>query len=176
MSVYGVIFYLPTQVAALLGKKVGLEVGLVARFLGFCAGCAFALPRLADQQGSHRPLAAASLVVSGLGIALSAGSGPGLALLTPSASLLRVHRGAAAVLDLPDQLPRRSCCGRWYRADQCARRRDEVRHAVRGLTPDAAHAPDRCYARRSRERPHPRDRPGHDGQHRRAEPVATVIS
>ena len=82
MSVYGVIFYLPTQVAALLGKKVGLEVGLVSAIpWAFALVAAFALPRLADQQGSHRPLAAASLVVSGLGIALSAGSGPGLALL-----------------------------------------------------------------------------------------------
>jgi sugar phosphate permease len=82
MSVYGVIFYLPTQVAALLGKKVGLEVGLVSAIPWACAlVAAFALPRLADQQGSHRPLAVACLAVSGLGIALSAGSGPGLALL-----------------------------------------------------------------------------------------------
>src|SRR6478672_1601580 len=58
MSVYGVIFYLPTQVAALLGKKVGLEVGLVSAIpWAFALVAAFALPRLADQQGSHRPLA-----------------------------------------------------------------------------------------------------------------------
>ncbi len=82
MSVYGVIFYLPTQVAALLGKKVGLEVGLVTAIPWICAMAAtFFLPRLADQTGAHRMLAAATLAVSGLGIAVSAGSGPAIALV-----------------------------------------------------------------------------------------------
>ncbi len=82
MSVYGVIFYLPTQVGALLGKKVGLEVGLVTAIPWLCALlAAFALPRLADRQGSHRVLAAATLAVSGVGIAVSAGSAPAVALV-----------------------------------------------------------------------------------------------
>lgn len=82
MSVYGVIFYLPTQVGALLGKKVGLEVGLVTAIPWLCAlAAAFALPRLADREGNHRTLAAATLAVSGLGIAVSAGSGPAVALV-----------------------------------------------------------------------------------------------
>ncbi len=82
MSVYGVIFYLPTQVGALLGKKVGLEVGLVTAIPWICAlVAAFALPRIADRQGSHRVLAAATLAVSGLGIAVSAGSAPAVALI-----------------------------------------------------------------------------------------------
>jgi nitrate/nitrite transporter NarK len=42
---------------------------------------AFALPRLADRQGSHRVLAAATLAVSGVGIAVSAGSAPAVALV-----------------------------------------------------------------------------------------------
>ncbi len=82
MSVYGVIFYLPTQVGALLGKKVGLEVGLVTAIPWLCAlVAAFALPRLADREGNHRALAALTLTVSGLGIAVSAGSGPVMALV-----------------------------------------------------------------------------------------------
>lgn len=82
VSVYGVIFYLPSQVAALLGKKVGLEVGLVTAIPWICALCAtFALPRLADRDGNHRGIAAATLAVSGLGIAVSAGSGPAIALV-----------------------------------------------------------------------------------------------
>lgn len=82
MSVYGVIFYVPTQVAALLGKKVGLEVGLVTAIPWLCAILAtFFLPRLADRNDSHRILAALTLAVSGLGIAVSAGSGPALALV-----------------------------------------------------------------------------------------------
>ncbi len=82
MSVYGVIFYLPTQVGALLGKKVGLEVGLVTAIPWLCAlAAAFFLPRLADREGSHRTLAAVTLAVSALGIAISAGSGPAVALV-----------------------------------------------------------------------------------------------
>lgn len=82
MSVYGVIFYLPSQVAALLGKKVGLEVGLVTAVPWLCAiAAAYALPRLADRNGAHCTIAAATLAVSGVGIAVSAGSGPAVALL-----------------------------------------------------------------------------------------------
>ena len=50
MSVYGVIFCLPTQVGALLGKKVGL----VTAVPWLCAlAAAFALPHLADQEGNR---------------------------------------------------------------------------------------------------------------------------
>lgn len=37
-SVYGVVFYLPSQVAGLLGTKVGLLVGVVSAIPG-CARC-----------------------------------------------------------------------------------------------------------------------------------------
>ena len=82
MSVYGVIFYLPTQVGALLGKKVGLDVGLVTAVPWLCAlAAAFVLPRLADRGGNHRTLAALTLATSALGIAVSAGTGPAVALV-----------------------------------------------------------------------------------------------
>lgn len=71
-SVYGVVFYLPTQVAALLGKKVGFEVGLVAAIPWGCAlVAAYVLPRLAERHGHHARLALVTLLVSAAGIALS---------------------------------------------------------------------------------------------------------
>lgn len=82
ISVYGVIFYLPSQVAALLGKKVGLEVGLVTAIPWICALiAAFTLPRIADRSGAHREIAATVLAVSGIGIAVSASSAPAVALV-----------------------------------------------------------------------------------------------
>ena len=82
MSAYGVIFYLPTQIAALLGAKVGLEVGLVTAIPWSCALAAtFFLPRLAAETGRHRAIAAATLAVSGLGIAVSASANPSIALV-----------------------------------------------------------------------------------------------
>lgn len=83
MSVYGVVFYLPTQVANLLGTKVGLQVGFVSAIPWVCAlVAAYVLPRMADASGNRRGYAAAILAVSGLGIAASvATTSPALALI-----------------------------------------------------------------------------------------------
>jgi sugar phosphate permease len=82
MSVYGVIFYLPSQVAGLLGTKVGLEAGLVTAVPWvFAVAAAFVLPRLADRDGSHAVVGALTLAVSGAGIAVSASSSPAIALV-----------------------------------------------------------------------------------------------
>ena len=71
-SVYGVVFYLPSQVAGLLGTKVGLLVGVVSAIPWLCAlFAAWKVPALADRTGQRRRVAAATLVVSGLGIAAS---------------------------------------------------------------------------------------------------------
>jgi sugar phosphate permease len=81
MSVYGLTFFLPTQVAGLLGRKVGLVVGLVTAAPWVCAiGATFGLTRLADRTGAHRGLAAAALAASAVGLAVSAGSPPLVAL------------------------------------------------------------------------------------------------
>jgi sugar phosphate permease len=72
MSVYGVIFYLPQQVAALLGTSVGLRVGLVAALPWLCAlAVTWIVPRRADRTGGHRRWAVALLVLAGLGIGAS---------------------------------------------------------------------------------------------------------
>ncbi|MFJ3522666.1 MFS transporter [Pseudomonas sp. NPDC090203] len=71
-SVYGVVFYLPSQVAGLLGTKVGLMVGLVSALPWLCALlAAWKVPAIADRTGQRRTVAALTLVVSGLGIAAS---------------------------------------------------------------------------------------------------------
>ncbi|WP_144109051.1 MFS transporter [Paraburkholderia sp. BCC1886] len=83
MSVYGVIFYLPQQVAALLGTTVGFRVGLVAALPWLCAlAVTWYVPRRADRFGSHRRWSVALLVLAGLGIAVSGlAHNPALGLL-----------------------------------------------------------------------------------------------
>ncbi len=72
ISVYGVIFYLPQQVAALLGTKVGLRVGLVTALPWLCAvAVTWWVPRRADRAGGHRSWAVLLLVIAGIGIGLS---------------------------------------------------------------------------------------------------------
>ena len=72
MSVYGVIFYLPQQVAALMGESVGLRVGMVAAAPWICAlVLTWFVPRRADATGTHRRWAVALLVLAGCGIGVS---------------------------------------------------------------------------------------------------------
>jgi len=72
MSVYGVIFYLPQQVAALMGAHVGAKVGFVTAIPWLCAVLVtWIVPRYADRHAQHRRLAVVMLVVAGLGIAIS---------------------------------------------------------------------------------------------------------
>jgi MFS family permease len=76
VSVYGVVFYLPTQVASLLGRQVGFEVGLVAAIPWICAlAAAYAVPRVAERTGRHAAVALVTMLVSALGIAVSVGAG-----------------------------------------------------------------------------------------------------
>jgi len=71
-SVYGVVFYLPTQVAALMGRNVGLTVGLVAAIPWLCALAAtYLIPRHAERHGGHAQLAVLTMLVSAAGIAIS---------------------------------------------------------------------------------------------------------
>ena len=82
VSVYGVVFYLPTQVAALLGKKVGFEVGLVTAIPWVCAlVAAYAVPRLAEKRQQHAVVALVTMLVSAAGIAVSVNAGSPLVAL-----------------------------------------------------------------------------------------------
>jgi MFS family permease len=67
MASYGITFYLPTQVAGLLGKKVGTEVGLVSAIPYACAVVALLfIPLYADKSGKKGSLAA--LLLGGCGV------------------------------------------------------------------------------------------------------------
>ncbi|WP_027797454.1 MFS transporter [Paraburkholderia acidipaludis] len=83
MSVYGVIFFLPQQVASLVGARVGLKVGLLAALPWLCAVVlTWVVPRRADRLGNHRAWAVRLLVLAGLGIAVSgAASSPLVAMI-----------------------------------------------------------------------------------------------
>ncbi len=88
MSVYGVTFYLPSEVSALLGRNIGLVVSLVSAIPWVCAlGAAFVVPRLARWNGRRGLTAGLSLTVAAVGIALSA---------TPHATLGLVALSLAA--------------------------------------------------------------------------------
>ena len=80
-GVYGVIFYLPTEVASILGKKVGLQVGLVSSIPWMCAiVVTYCLSRFADRYRNYRLLASLGLVASGCAILIVPVSGPAIAL------------------------------------------------------------------------------------------------
>ena len=73
MSVYGVTFYLPTQIAKLVGAKVGLGVGLMTAVpWGIAMIATFVLSRLADRTGKRRLVATISLTAAAVGIFASA--------------------------------------------------------------------------------------------------------
>lgn len=82
-SVYGVTFYMPTQIAAITGTKVGLMVGLITAIpWTFALIASYVIGRLSDATGQRRLIAAATLGVGGIAIAVSAAvSSPVLALV-----------------------------------------------------------------------------------------------
>lgn len=70
---YGIYFFLPTQIASLMGTKVGLTVGLVTAIPPLCAAVAvYYIPRLAEKLQEKRRVAAFTFMAGAVGIALSA--------------------------------------------------------------------------------------------------------
>jgi MFS family permease len=85
MSVYGAVFYLPSQVSAILHKPAGLEVGMVSAIPWVCALAAvFLLPKFADKVGKHRLLAALTLLIAGCASFVFPTTGPRMGLLALS--------------------------------------------------------------------------------------------
>jgi MFS family permease len=81
VSTYGVVFYLPSEVAALLHRPAGFIVGLVSAIPWLCALVAvYALPRAADAFRNHRLLASLTLLISGLASLAFPTAGPIAAL------------------------------------------------------------------------------------------------
>lgn len=81
MSVYGVTFYLPSQVARMLGRDTGLVVGIASAIPWLCAlAAAYVVPRLAQRLGRARVVAASTLALAAVGIAVSSSAWPWLAM------------------------------------------------------------------------------------------------
>jgi sugar phosphate permease len=73
MGFYGLTFYLPAQVARLLGAGIGLKVGLVTSLPWICALIAVTLvPRWCDRKGNSRGIGALATAISGVALAVSA--------------------------------------------------------------------------------------------------------
>jgi MFS family permease len=82
VSAYGVIFYLPSEVSRLLGRKTGFVVGMVSSIPWLCAvAAAYAVPRWAKATGRRNPVAALTLVIAGIGIAFTSTNSPALGLI-----------------------------------------------------------------------------------------------
>lgn len=72
VSVYGVIFYLPTRISELTGTAIGAKVGLLTAIPWLCALIALRLiTGIADARGKQREFAMAMLAMAATGIALS---------------------------------------------------------------------------------------------------------
>ena len=95
MSVYGVTFYLPTQIATIVGQPVGLEVGLLTAVpWTFALIVTFVLSRLADRTGQRRLIATLALAAAGVGIVLSA------VIQDPIVALAALSVGAAGFISV----------------------------------------------------------------------------
>ncbi|GKX58276.1 MFS transporter [Leminorella grimontii] len=82
ISVYGLIFFLPTQVAALIGTNVGFKASLVAAIPWIAAMFGtYYIPRYSDKTGNRRNLAAITLAIAGVGIGVSAFATPVVAII-----------------------------------------------------------------------------------------------
>ncbi len=94
ISVYGVTFYLPSQVSALLGVKIGPEVGLITGIPWLCAALMAAYwPGRAVRVGRSRLYALVFLLFITAGLIISANTPPLLAIL----ALCFVTTGAICV-------------------------------------------------------------------------------
>ncbi|MFL9899831.1 MFS transporter [Paraburkholderia fungorum] len=72
VSVYGVIFYLPTRISELTGTAIGSKVGFLTAIPWLCALIALRfITGYADAKGKHRQLAVVMLAMAAAGIALS---------------------------------------------------------------------------------------------------------
>lgn len=81
VGVYGITFYLPSQVSGLIGKKVGMEVSLISMVPWLCALLGtWLLPKWSARIGHHHTFVALILLITGLAIALSAFTSPLLAI------------------------------------------------------------------------------------------------
>ena len=76
VSVYGVLFYLPTRIAELLGTGIGLKVGMLTAIPWIATVCVlYAATRYADRKGQQTRFAALMLALAAVGMVGSTLSG-----------------------------------------------------------------------------------------------------
>ena len=82
ISVYGLIFFLPTQVAALIGTTVGFKASCVVAIPWIAALFGtYYIPRYSDRTGERKKVAAGTLLLAGIGIGVSAFAPPVIAII-----------------------------------------------------------------------------------------------
>lgn len=88
ISVYGVVFYLPTEVSSLLHKPAGIEVGFVSAIPWLFALIAvFWLPRAADRSQHHRRYAALIMFIGGCASVVFPTAGPIVGIMALSVAV-----------------------------------------------------------------------------------------
>lgn len=69
---YGIYFFLPTQIATLMGTKVGLLVGFITAIPPLCAAIAvYYVPRISERLQERRYVASITFMSGAVGIAIS---------------------------------------------------------------------------------------------------------
>lgn len=78
ISVYGLMFFLPSQVAALMGSTLGFKESLVAAIPWACSAFGvYYIPRIADRNPQYRvPISVMCMLAAALGLVVSAYAGP----------------------------------------------------------------------------------------------------
>lgn len=82
ISVYGLMFFLPSQVASLMGQTLGFKASLVAAIPWACSAFGvYYIPRLADKNPSRRvAISVMCMLAAAVGLALSAFASPVFAI------------------------------------------------------------------------------------------------
>ncbi|WP_123640053.1 MFS transporter, partial [Raoultella ornithinolytica] len=105
VAVYGLIFFLPTQVAALLGTKVGFVASVVTAIPWVAALFGtWLIPRYSDRTGERRNIAASTLLAAAIGIAVSGLVSPVLAIIALCVAAVGVIAVQPVFWTMPTQL------------------------------------------------------------------------
>lgn len=82
ISVYGLMFFLPSQVASLMGQSMGFKQSLVAAIPWACSAFGvYYIPRLADRNPAHRVIISViCMLAAAIGLAVSAFASPVFAI------------------------------------------------------------------------------------------------
>ncbi|MBU5377741.1 MAG: MFS transporter [Pantoea sp.] len=105
IAVYGLIFFLPSQVAALLGTKVGFIASVVAAIPWVAALFGtWLIPRYADRSGERRRIAAVTLLAAAIGIGVSGLVSPVLAIVALSVAAVGFIAVQPVFWTMPTQL------------------------------------------------------------------------